>query len=189
MQYDRSMARRLFDQRFAGLNERIGPRPEKGWVRTLRDALGMSALDLAVRMRLHPSRIGQIERAELDGSLRMSTLARTAEALNCRLAYVLLPNEELEEMVWRQAFIRAAEEIGEVESDDLDDDSRALAEAVRSEELEALAYRLIDHRGLWRRLPQVPQLAEDRLPGLSSQPGARAGPEPPGPPPGWPGGP
>lgn len=120
-------------------------------MRTIRDALGMSTVELAMRMRVTRSRVSQIERAEVDGSIHVSTLVRAAEALNCRLVYFLVPNEPLEQMVWRQAFLKASGELGARRGrEDEGDDARSLrAEMTFEEEAETRAYSLVNRRWLW----------------------------------------
>jgi predicted DNA-binding mobile mystery protein A len=165
------MIRGALDMRLVGLQEKVGPRPELGWVRTLRFALGMSTSEMATRMHLTQSRVSQIERAEVDGSILMSTLIRAAKALNCEVVYVLVPSESLEDMVMRQAFLRAGQELGydasnEVDDVDDDDDDQDVKAAVRLEHQEFLAVGWVDRRGLWTS---------------GGQPAARAGPVPPDP--------
>lgn len=160
--------RRKLDQRLAQLAGRAGQCPPDGWVRTLRDALGMSAFELAARMKVTPARVSQIERAEVSGSLRLSTLSRAGEALGCRLVYALVPEASLEEMVRRQAFLKAAQELEELDGSDIWSDDEGLAAAVLLEHQKAQALSWVDRRGLWKNSP--------------SQPVAMAGPAPPDPP-------
>jgi predicted DNA-binding mobile mystery protein A len=181
---ERSIRRRKLDGRLLGLAAIVGPLPEQGWVRVIREALGMSMAELAGRMRVGPSRVGQIERAEPTGSVQVSTLCRAAEAMTCDLVYVLVPREPLDEMVWRQALERAAEVLGTVSPADFANQDPSLEDEARFEEVEALAYSLADRPGLWRghdlfrRGPRPFQLE------------ASAGPVPPAPPPAsWRGGP
>ncbi len=88
----------------------------------------MSSYELAKRMRLSPTRVRQFEGAEVAGSIRLSTLGRVAEALNCRLFYVFVPNEPLEQMVQRQAYVKAAEYLSISDLDGLYDDERTKRE-------------------------------------------------------------
>ena len=89
----RRTARRRLDQRLVGLD--LGQRPPRGWVRAIREALGMTTAELGQRMGLTQSRVSQIERSEELGSIRLDTLERTAQALNCQVRYVFVPNEPL----------------------------------------------------------------------------------------------
>jgi predicted DNA-binding mobile mystery protein A len=123
-------------------------RPPRGWIRSIREALGMSTTELAARMGVSQSRIPELERGEVAGSLKLATLERAADALDCDLVYVLIPRSTLEESVraqaQRQAMTRLAgirhtmrledQEVGSDDTDDLIDD---------------LASELVDRRGLW----------------------------------------
>ncbi len=104
----RVAARRRLDRRLDGLEERVGPMPPVGWIRTVRDALGMSTFELAGRLGVTGDRVSQFERAEVRRSIPLSTLDRVAAALQCRVCYVLVPAEPLQELVRRQAFEQAA---------------------------------------------------------------------------------
>jgi predicted DNA-binding mobile mystery protein A len=95
-----------------GLEDLIGPPPPEGWVRTIRQALGMSSYEMALRTGMSPTRMREFEKGEVDGSIRLAVLGRLARALNCSLLYALVPDEPLELTVWRQARRKASEEIG-----------------------------------------------------------------------------
>jgi predicted DNA-binding mobile mystery protein A len=148
MQSYRSMImRRQLDQRLAGLDERIGARPMCGWLKVVREALGMSTPELAARMHISASRASRLERAEVDDALQISTLRRAAAALNCRPFYVLVPDEPLEDMVLRQAYRKASEELLPSASPE---SAWTATEEEIEEGLEARTLELIDRRGLWR---------------------------------------
>jgi predicted DNA-binding mobile mystery protein A len=154
MNPDREVARRLLDSRLVGLDERVGTRPPLGWVREIRCALGMSTYELAARMRIVQSRASKIERAEVEGAIGLRTLGRVAEALNCRLVYALVPEESLEHIVRYQAERKAAEVLGTGTWDQSRVGEMSHMADVMSERLSALAYYLVDRRGLWRADPR-----------------------------------
>jgi predicted DNA-binding mobile mystery protein A len=103
----RSRARKVLDDRLASTDL---PRPEtkykpppKGWIRAIRDALGMSSEQLARRLSLRSQSIDDWEKAEANGSIQLNTLRRAAEAINCTLVYTLIPKTSLEETVQSRA--------------------------------------------------------------------------------------
>ncbi len=145
----RAVTRRLLDQRMIGMEQKVGPRPARGWIKAIREALGMSASELAERMGVSLTRVRQIEQGEMGGSILLSTIERAAEALNCRFCYVLVPDEPLEDMVRRQALAKAAEKTASSMPEVAPEHRGLLTEAV-SEQVEALASVLVDSRGLWR---------------------------------------
>lgn len=88
--------------------------PPKGWVRAIRDALGMSGTQLAKRLNVSPQSLQTIEKSEAAGTIQLKTLRRAAEALDCTLVYALVPNTSLEKMVGRRARLIATQELGRV---------------------------------------------------------------------------
>ena len=76
--------------------------PRKGWIRSIRDALGMSGRQLARRVKLSQQRIAVIEKQELDGSLTLKTLRKMAEGLDCALVFSLVPRKSLEQTLREQ---------------------------------------------------------------------------------------
>jgi predicted DNA-binding mobile mystery protein A len=91
-----------------------GARPRGGWVRAIREALGMRADDLADRMGVSQPSLTRLERNERMGSVRLDTLQRAADALECDVVYALVPRRSLEQMVNEQARTRALERLGRV---------------------------------------------------------------------------
>lgn len=77
--------------------------PQKGWIRAVRDALGMSAVQLGRRMKVSQAAVSDLERTEQLGTIQISSLVRAAEAMDCRLVYAFIPNGTLEETVRSQA--------------------------------------------------------------------------------------
>lgn len=85
-------ARRHLDERFAQMgSSNLFTRPLKGWIRAIRDALGMSTTQLAKRLGVPQSRVVAIEKGEVSGTLTLNTLYRVADALNCEVVYALVP--------------------------------------------------------------------------------------------------
>jgi predicted DNA-binding mobile mystery protein A len=101
---------RHLDKRFAalrGLKQRAA-RPPKGWLRAIRDALGMTTSQLARRLGVSQPRIVELEQSEVAGSVTLNTLQRAAEALGCRLVYAIIPDRPLEDTVRERADLIAA---------------------------------------------------------------------------------
>lgn len=74
-------------------------RPPKGWLRAIRDALGMTTAQFARRLGVSQPRIVKLEQAEIDGSVTLRSLERAAEALGCRVVYALVPHHSLAETI------------------------------------------------------------------------------------------
>jgi predicted DNA-binding mobile mystery protein A len=100
----KALARQQLDRRFAALRKSNDfTRPPRGWIKAIREALGMSTTQLAKRLRVAQTRVSQMEKAEMESAIRLQTLKQVAEALGCTLVYALVPNKPLEEMVGDRA--------------------------------------------------------------------------------------
>ena len=99
-----AQSRQALDARFAELRpaDRFKT-PVRGWIKAIREALGMSTAQLAKRLKLIQSTVVRIEQSEAHGTIQLTTLRRVAEAMNCTLVYALVPNESLETMVRERA--------------------------------------------------------------------------------------
>lgn len=109
---DRAAARRQLDKRLTLLEnpEALTP-PPRGWVKAIRDALGMTAEQLGARLGVSQVRALALEKAEASGSVTLDSLERAARALDCRLVYALVPRKPLEELVEERAAERARKQL------------------------------------------------------------------------------
>jgi predicted DNA-binding mobile mystery protein A len=77
--------------------------PPKGWIRAIRDGLGMSGVQLGKRLRVSPQTVEAMEKSEAAGTIQLNTLKRAAEAMDCTLVYSLVPRTSLESTVKNRA--------------------------------------------------------------------------------------
>lgn len=96
----RSRARERLDRKLAAIKplDRFAM-PPKGWVRAIRDAIGMTGKQLSRRVGMTPQAVVSLERSEAKGKIQLNTLRRAAEAMDCVLVYALVPKTSLTEMV------------------------------------------------------------------------------------------
>ena len=95
-----AQSRARLDQRLAQLGSVAQYRtPSRGWIRAIREALGMSTAQLAKRLGVRQPSVVGLERSEEKGTIEVATLRRAAEALGCTLVYALVPNQPLETTV------------------------------------------------------------------------------------------
>ncbi len=94
--------------RFTPLRE--VPPPRNGWIRALRNALGMSGRQLGKRLGVSKMRVADMERAEAAGATSLKTLRRAAEAMDCVLVYALVPKTSLKETLRKQARQKARQD-------------------------------------------------------------------------------
>jgi predicted DNA-binding mobile mystery protein A len=78
-------------------------RPVRGWIKAIRQALGMSSAQLAKRLGMKQPSLAEIEQSEVKGTIQLATLRRVAEALDCKLVYALVPNKPLDAIVSARA--------------------------------------------------------------------------------------
>ena len=81
--------------------------PPKGWIRTIREALGMSSYVLAERLKCTRINVTTMERREKNGTITLETLEQVANSLDCKLVYCLIPLESLDKILEKQARIIA----------------------------------------------------------------------------------
>jgi len=89
--------------------------PVRGWVKALREALGMTTTQLALRLKVQQPSVVAMEKSEAKGSIEIATLRRAAEALDCTLVYALIPNKSLERTVRDRARVFASRRMKPVE--------------------------------------------------------------------------
>lgn len=124
--------------------------PAKGWVRALRDGLGMSRRQLADRLGLSTSRIQRLEEDEVSGAVTIKTLRKTAEAMDCVLVYAMIPRESLEATIKKQANKKAIQYLqGSSHSMKLED--QAISNKANQEMLEIITNKIMSKstRTLW----------------------------------------
>lgn len=84
--------------------------PPRGWIHTIRTALGMSQSQLARRVGVSREAVSKWEAREPLGNITVSTLRQAAEALECDLFMAFIPREGLQRTVEHQAARRATGE-------------------------------------------------------------------------------
>jgi len=111
----KQIARQQLDATLARFDEiRKVQLPQKGWIRAVRDALGMSGKQLALRLQVSQPRVFKLEQGEPSGALTLKTMRQVAEALDCVFVYALVPRSTLEETVRTQASAVAGERLQRV---------------------------------------------------------------------------
>ena len=128
-------------ERYAPLAE-ITP-PLKGWIRAIRDAVGMTARQLARRIGVAQQAVARIEKGELSGSVTIKTMRRIADSLDCVFVYGFVPRTSLENTVRRQAANVAAKTIS-MASHTMALEAQNLPESENKSALEDLTAELVD---------------------------------------------
>lgn len=101
--WDLKLIREQLDKKLLKFRDLAGLYPSSGWIKVIREALGMSLRQLGKKANLDPSRISRLEKAEVSGELKLSTLRKVAEALDMEFVYAFVPKNDLETLVREQA--------------------------------------------------------------------------------------
>src|SRR5215472_591512 len=139
--------RALLDNHFDEWQQlRTLARPPRGWVRAVREALGMSTAVLAERLGTTAGAVTRLEQSEAADRIRLETLRRAADALGCDLVYLLVPRRPLTAVVHERA-----REVARSQAAAIEQTMRLEDQATeRTAELEdQLAEQLLEHGGLW----------------------------------------
>lgn len=75
------------------------PVPKKGWLRTIRNALGMTSSQLARRLGSSQSNIIQVEKSEAEETISLRTLAQVAGAMKCKVVYCIVPIKSIDQLL------------------------------------------------------------------------------------------
>ncbi|MEZ5926711.1 MAG: mobile mystery protein A [Hyphomicrobiaceae bacterium] len=145
----RQRARQRLDERLIPLKpeNRLLP-PPKGWIRAIRDALGMTGPQFGVRLGIKPQSVADIEKSEATGSIQLKTLSRAAEALDCTLVYALVPKTSLEGAVEARARRIALKELQRV-AHTMKLEDQSVGDAALEERIAAYVRDVIKDRDLW----------------------------------------
>jgi predicted DNA-binding mobile mystery protein A len=145
----RPKARHRLDERLAELRpvDRFRA-PPKGWIRAIREALGMTGVQLAARLGVRPQSVDALEKSEASGSIRLDTLRRAAEAMDCTLVYALVPASSLEEAVNERARKIAVKALSRV-AHTMKLEAQETGDTRMEERLEAYIRDVVRDRDLW----------------------------------------
>ena len=148
---DRAVARRQLDKRLNLIRNMEGlARPPRGWIKAIREALGMTTAQLAKRIGVSQPRAVAIEKAEAESAITLNSLERAARALDCRLVYALVPRDPLEELLNARARRLALKRL-ESTRHSMSLEAQDVDETDEQEQLKRTIRRLVDKAGseLW----------------------------------------
>jgi len=148
---DRASARKQLGKRLNKLrNSDALSRPPRGWIKAIRDALGMTTTQFGKRLGVSQSTALGFEKSEVSKGITLETLERAARALDCRLVYALVPSKPLELLVEGQARELAKKRLRATSHSMALEDQR-VDEADERDHLERLVQKLLNQPGsaLW----------------------------------------
>jgi predicted DNA-binding mobile mystery protein A len=134
------------DKRFIELRAiSQGARPPRGWIRAIRESLGMTTAQMASRLGVQQPRVIELEKGEVSGNITVQSLERAASALGCRFVYALVPIKPLTQTLEDRALRVADQKIASVEQTMRLEDQRVDDQEGRKKMIQRLVAELL-HR-------------------------------------------
>lgn len=132
-------------------NADLPPRPPSGWIKAIREGLGMAATHLATRLGVTTSTVTRLESSEADDTISLASLRRAAEALGCELHYSLVPRQSLADTLENRALALARQQMASI-SHTMALEAQATSHETAEAQTRALAESLLkgSRRALWR---------------------------------------
>lgn len=111
---NQKVMRRKYQKRFDSLKKVLIERPQQGWLKTIREFLGMTTTQLAKRINVAQSRVVNLEKNEKN--TKISTMERIADSLNCDFVYAFVPRENIDDIIYNQAKKKALKILNKVKT-------------------------------------------------------------------------
>ncbi|WP_245641678.1 mobile mystery protein A [Paraburkholderia bannensis] len=123
--------------------------PQRGWLKAIRESLGLTERQQAARLGITGSSLHKSELAEAEERITLGQLRKLAEGLDCELVYALVPRKPLTQVVEDQARSIALQEVSSVAHTMSLEDQRPATERLRKQVEQRTAELL---RGRWSDL-------------------------------------
>ncbi len=125
--------------------------PQGGWIRTIRESLGITQSQLAARLKITQQALNDLEKSEAEGKITLDSLRRLASALGCRLVYAAVPEQPLGEIRRQRAHDVAKKQLGRV-SRSMKLEAQGTSERETKRQIEELTEELLQGsaRKLWQ---------------------------------------
>jgi predicted DNA-binding mobile mystery protein A len=92
------------------------PRPQRGWLRAIREGLGLTLQTVGKQLGQSRRRIQEFEEAEANDRITLHSLRRVAAAMDCELVYAIVPKSgTVSELAERRARAQVTEDVRDVE--------------------------------------------------------------------------
>jgi predicted DNA-binding mobile mystery protein A len=121
--------------------------PPSGWIKAIRESLGMTARQLGDRVGIDHTGILRLEERESNSKATLEMIERAAHAMNCKLVYAIVPNEphhSLDEILNEQALKTARALTGKV-SHSMRLEKQGVHHDLTNKDIEKLAHELIEN--------------------------------------------
>jgi predicted DNA-binding mobile mystery protein A len=123
--------------------------PARGWLKAIRESLGLTERQQADRVGITGSTLHKSESAEAEERITLGQLRKLAEGLDCELVYALVPRKPLTQVVEDRARSIALQEVSGVAHTMSLEDQRPATDRLRKQVEQRTAELL---RGRWSDL-------------------------------------
>lgn len=90
-----------YQKKFDSFKQISKEKPLQGWIKTIRELLGMTSIQFSKKLKVSQPRIAVIEKNEKN--LKLSTMEKIADELNCDFIYALVPRENVNDIIYNRA--------------------------------------------------------------------------------------
>jgi predicted DNA-binding mobile mystery protein A len=123
--------------------------PPRGWLKAIRESLGLTERQQADRLGITGSTLHKSELAEAEERITLGQLRKLANGLDCELVYALVPRKPLTQVVEDRARSIALQEVSGVAHTMSLEDQRPATDRLRKQVEQRMAELL---RGRWSDL-------------------------------------
>jgi predicted DNA-binding mobile mystery protein A len=95
--------REAYEKLLTSLKELNIKPPKRGWIKAVREMLGMTVSQLGKRSGLDSTTVTRLEDNEVKDSITLRSLKKLADSLECDLIYSLVPKTSFEEILSKRA--------------------------------------------------------------------------------------
>lgn len=135
---DKSGFRQNYQNKFDALKKVVIEKPAQGWIRTIRRCFGMTTVQFAQKIQVKQPRVVFMEKNE--NNMKISTMERIADFLNCDFFYAFIPRENLDDILYNQARAKAQKILSKINQNTATNNQPADTEKL----LEDLTQELLD---------------------------------------------
>lgn len=90
-----------YQKKFDDFKQISKEKPLQGWIKTIRELLGMTSIQFSKKLKVSQPRLAVIEKNEKN--LKLSTMEKIADELNCDFVYALVPRENVNDIIYNRA--------------------------------------------------------------------------------------
>lgn len=101
-----------YQKKFDNFKQISKEKPLQGWIKTIRELLGMTSVQFSKKLKVSQPRLAVIEKNEKN--LKLSTMEKIADELNCDFVYALVPRENVNDIIYNRAKQKALNIVAKV---------------------------------------------------------------------------